>query len=303
MSSCGGAFKLVKKILMLGGDLRQLTIASEFKKEGSEVSFFGFDNSNISIPYYIYKDLKEAIINSEIIVLGIPVSRDNICINSPYTDTEIKINDILTHINSSKIIFGGILSEEFQQNLKQKNVLYFDYGKREELTIENVIPTVEGALSIAIDETPFTLHKSKVLVCGFGRIGKLLSKSLYALGAHVTVSARKLEDLSWIDCFGYEKIHSKNIYENINKYDIIFNTVPYPIIDEECLKRVKKNACIIDLASNPGGIDFKYAKLLDIKVIRALSLPGKVAPETAGKIIKKTISNILTELGVKIWGL
>ena len=75
------------------------------------------------------------------------------------------------------------------------------------------------------------------------------------------------------------------------------------VIDEECLKRVKKNSVIIDLASGSGGIDFKYAKLLDIKVIRALSLPGKIAPQTAGIIIKNTISNILTELGVKIWGM
>lgn len=303
MFICGGAFYLIKKILILGGDLRQLTIASEFKKEGSEISCYGLEKVNIPIPYYIYKDLKDAIENNDIIVMGIPVSRDNIYLNAPFSGNDIKISDIITHLSSSKIIFGGIFPKEFQKELNSKNILSFDYGKREELTIENIIPTVEGALSIAIEETPFTLHKSKILVCGFGRIGKLLSKSLHALGADVTVSARKLEDLSWIDCMGYNKIHTKNINEAINEYDIIFNTIPYPVIDEECLKRVKKNSVIIDLASNPGGVDFKYAKLLDIKVIRALSLPGKVAPETAGKIIKKTITNILTELGVKIWGL
>ena len=34
------------------------------------------------------------------------------------------------------------------------------------------------------------------------------------------------------------------------------------------------------------------------KVIWLLSLPGKVAPKTAGEIIKDTIINILNELGV-----
>jgi len=45
-------------------------------------------------------------------------------------------------------------------------------------------------------------------------------------------------------------------------------------------------------------VDFDAAKELGIKVIWALSLPGKVAPVTAGEIIKGTVINILQELGV-----
>lgn len=292
-----------RKILILGGDLRQFTVASEFKKDGFDVSVYGFNKNTPLIPFYIYQNLKDALKDNDIIISGIPVSRDNIYLNAPYSEDNIKISEIAEYLDSSKILFGGIISKDFKNELNKKDVLNFDYGIREELNIENVIPTVEGALSIAINETPFTLHGANILVTGFGRIGKILSKTLSSLGANVTVSARKTEDLSWIDCFSYKKIKTKNIYESINKYDIIFNTIPYMVIDEECLKRVKKNAVIIDLASNPGGIDFKYAKLLDLKVIRALSLPGKVAPETAGKIIKNTINNILSELGVKIWGI
>ncbi len=292
-----------RKILILGGDLRQFTVASEFKKDGFDVSVFGFNKNTPFVPFYIYNDLKAAINDNDIIILGIPVSRDNVYLNAPYSEEDIKISEITNCLDSSKIVFGGIIYKSLENSLKEKDILNFDYGIREELNIENVIPTVEGALSIAINETPFTLHGANVLVAGFGRIGKILSKALSSLGAFVTVSARKIEDLSWIDCFSYKKIKTKNIYENINKYDIIFNTIPYMVIDEECLKRVKKNAVIIDLASNPGGVDFKYARLLDLKVIRALSLPGKVAPETAGKIIKNTINNILSELGVKIWGI
>ena len=288
---------------MLGGDSRQLTIASEFKNEGFDISFFGFDEKNFPIPYYIYSNLKDAIKENDIIISGLPLSKDNIYLNTPFSSQNIKLDEISEHLNCSKIYFGGMIPEYLTQMLKEKNILFFDYAKREELTIKNVIPTVEGAISIAISETPFTIHGSNILVCGFGRIGKILSKDLASLGANVTVSARKTEDFSWIECFGYQKIHTKNIYENISKYDIIFNTIPYLIIDEECLKRIKKNAIIIDLSSNPGGVDFKYAKLLDIKVIRALSLPGKIAPLSAGRIIKNTISNILTELGVKIWGI
>ena len=43
--------------------------------------------------------------------------------------------------------------------------------------------------------------------------------------------------------------------------------------------------------------DMEAAKDLGVKVIWALGLPGKVAPVTAGNIIKETICNILGELG------
>ena len=47
-----------------------------------------------------------------------------------------------------------------------------------------------------------------------------------------------------------------------------------------------------------GGVDFEAAKAFGVKVIWALSLPGKIAPVTSGAIIKDTIMNIIKELGV-----
>ncbi len=46
------------------------------------------------------------------------------------------------------------------------------------------------------------------------------------------------------------------------------------------------------------GVDFDVARRLSRKVVWALSLPGKTAPDTAGKIIKNTMINMLEELGV-----
>ena len=48
----------------------------------------------------------------------------------------------------------------------------------------------------------------------------------------------------------------------------------------------------------PAGVDFDAAKSLGLKVIWALSLPGKTAPVTSGAIIKDTIMNIINDLGV-----
>ena len=55
---------------------------------------------------------------------------------------------------------------------------------------------------------------------------------------------------------------------------------------------------IIDLASNPGGVDNEAAKERGIKSIWALALPGKVSPSTTADIIKDTIYNVLKEIKI-----
>lgn len=46
------------------------------------------------------------------------------------------------------------------------------------------------------------------------------------------------------------------------------------------------------------GVDLTAAREFNLRVIWALSLPGKTAPVTAGEIIKNTVINILKETGV-----
>lgn len=171
-------------------------------------------------------------------------------------------------------------------------------GEKINSHIPNAVPTAEGAIEIAIAETPITIHGSKSLVLGYGKIGKILSKDLYALGAQTYVEARKYADLAMIEGHGYEPLPLDNLKDHIHEFDIIFNTIPALILDDEILTKVKKDALIIDLASKPGGIDFDAAKAYGLKVIWALSLPGKIAPVSSGAIIKDTIMNIIKELGV-----
>ncbi len=164
--------------------------------------------------------------------------------------------------------------------------------------MENSVPTAEGAIKIAIEETPFSLHGSKCLVLGYGRVGKILARMLQGIGANVWVEARKYADLAMIEGHGYEPLSLNEVKNYIDEFDVIFNTVPSLILDETMLRGVRSDTLIIDLASKPGGVDFNAAKLMGIRVIWALSLPGKISPVTSGMIIKDTIMNIINELEV-----
>lgn len=189
-------------------------------------------------------------------------------------------------------LFNGYL------NHGQSLVTGQDFLSRQDFTILNCIPTVEGALQIAMQKTPVTIHGSKVLVIGYGRIGKLLADKLSALGAETVVSARKQEDFAWLSARRIPYVNTMALQGALGDYDIIFNTVPHMVLPYTLLCELKKTCLIIDLASQPGGVDFKAAEKLGLQTEWALSLPGKVAPDSAARYMKDTLINILRERGI-----
>ncbi len=288
---------MFETISVIGGDLRQLTLARLLKDEGYHIFLYGFDK-DIQLDGLELEPDKDFVLSSDIIVLPVPVSFDGIAINSPYAETPMTIEEFLDGINPSAMVFGGQIQPALKHALEENGIAYRDYLKREELSIRNAVPTAEGAIEIAMSETPITIHGSKCLVTGYGKIGKILSKMLCGLGAQTYVEARKYADLAMIEGHGYESLALGELKNMIGEFDIIFNTIPSMIFDETILKKIKKDALLIDLASKPGGVDFEAAKQLGVRVIWALSLPGKVAPTTSGAIIKDTIMNILKEMEV-----
>lgn len=284
-------------VSVIGGDLRQLTLGRELKKEGFHVFLHGFDKYADDTGLDEEEDLDFALC-SDIIILPVPVTFDGCTINSPYSDSPLALDEFLDGINPSALIFGGQIKPNLQKAFTEKSIKYCDYLTREELAIRNAVPTAEGAIKIAIEETPITLHGSKCLVLGYGRIGKILARMLQGMGANVWVEARKYADLAMIEGHGYEPLALCEVKNFIDEFDIIFNTIPAMILDETLLKSVKSDALIIDLSSKPGGVDFSTARIMGIHVIWALSLPGKISPVTSGIIIKDTIMNIIKELEV-----
>ena len=285
----------------IGGDLRQLLTASMLASDGFHVRIFGFENENSVIPsnIQIAKSVTACVSGTDVAVFPMPYSVNNgILINTPLSATSVDTEDVISALSEDTILFAGKIDSRLAELCRRANIRAIDYAEREELAVMNSIPTAEGAIGIAMDNTPYTINDSKCLVIGYGRIGKILSADLKALGADVTATARKYSDLAWISANGCKAAHTNTLPEIAGQFDIIFNTVPHKILDFKALSATKGDVLIIDLASRPGGVDFEVARDLDRRTIWALSLPGKVAPNTAGKIIKDTLINILEESGV-----
>ena len=270
----------------IGGDLRQLTLLECFKKAGYDVKIYGYNGAEEVV------ESVDEIYDSEILILPMPTCNGQ-NIFAPMFDKNIHINDI-DYTKFKKIFYAGG-NEILNKMLISSGALCIDYLKNEELILKNAISTAEGALDIAISETATTIFKSNVLITGFGKVAKATAKVFSGLGANVYISARKKEAVCEAECVGYTGVDIKEMHQIKKDMDIIINTVPALVLHREFLKGLKEDALIIDLASKPGGVDFDAARELNVRVIWALSLPGKVAPISSGEFIYDTISSILSE--------
>ncbi len=285
-----------KSIAVVGGDLRVVKLIEMLVKDGYKVYTYALENSEDLLNLETVEmcpTLEEALSNSKVVVGPIPLSSDRRRLSTPFGRNSVELEDFIEAMRDKHLIAGNIYIKE---ELENAGVEFTDLLRREEFNVLNTIATAEGTLQIAMEETQRTVHGSNVLVMGFGRIGKVLAKMLDGIGAKVYCEARKDEDISWIKAYGYNPIHLNDLNNELGKFDIIINTIPFQILDEERLNLVNKDVVLIDLASNPGGVDRKVAKEKGIKVIWALSLPGKVAPLTSAEFIKETLYHVLKEL-------
>jgi dipicolinate synthase subunit A len=272
------------KIAVFGGDKRMLFAAKAFADRGHEVLLTGFD-SLMSLCEIRVCTVQQAADECDIAVLPVrPVADGNLF--APFSQHPISINGLADQIGK-KPIFSG--SAPMLKPYISGEIL--DYSANEMFTLRNAELTAEGAVELILREYEGAVCGSRILVTGYGRIGKVLSRYLSMMGAKVTVAARNPDDRDMIAYRGMTAADYPAL--DWSRYQVIVNTVPAEVIDREAIAQMREDVFIIDLASLPGGVDFSAAKDRELTCIHALSLPGKTAPLTAGIIIKDTIMNIL----------
>lgn len=284
----------IETFAVIGGDLRSAYLAGLLAADGYKVITSGFDSTDLPPCVTGCTNPAQAVTLADCVVLPLPVTTDGSTVNAPFSRMRIPLDQVLNGVTPSQILVGGQISDVVRKEAECRGLMISDYLRREELAVMNAVPTAEGAIQLAMEELPVTIQGAKCLVTGFGRVAKTLARLLIALGAHVTVAARKCADLAWARSEGCSAIEISQL-SKAGEYDVIFNTVPVLLFDKAILKDMEKSTLLIDLASRPGGVDFNAAAELQIKTIWALSLPGRVAPKTAGKIIKETILNMIKE--------
>lgn len=139
------------------------------------------------------------LVDADVIIAPIPFTKDGIKITGEIITCKELLNELISR--KDVILISGAIPKNIKNELEAEKIAYFDIMENDSMSINNAIPTAEGAINVAINNTKFTLHGANVLVLGFGRVGKVLAQKLQGMGANVYCEARKKSDLSLITAY------------------------------------------------------------------------------------------------------
>lgn len=212
-----------------------------------------------------------------------PVKDADVVLFSPKNElSDWELDTVISGVKTDALVFTG--NKERIKSLCHARI--FDYSESESFLLDNAYVTAQCAIKLTFENTDFSLNGKKALVLGYGRIGKHLSSMLKSLCADVFIYARREESRLEALLNGFKICELKSL----DIFDLIYNTVPYKIIKKELSDGIAKDSLVMELASSPGGF---YDENVATK---ALGLPGKLMPRSAGKAIYDYVIATLSEL-------
>jgi dipicolinate synthase subunit A len=284
-------------VAFIGGDARQIEVIKRCSELDATLSLIGFNQLQSEFTGASKESLTEDVLKDvDALILPIVGTGDDGEVESIFSDQSIHLKE--EHIQSLPshcVIYTGISNEYLKALVSSYSLDIVQLLDRNDVAIYNSIPTVEGSIMMAIQNTDITIHGSNVVVLGLGRVGMSLARTMHALGAHVRVGARKPEHLARIYEMGLVPFHLNDLKSHVDDCDILFNTIPIPLVTSTVIASMPYHSLILDLASKPGGVDFRFAEKRGIKAILAPGLPGIVAPKSAGKIIANVVTQLIME--------
>ena len=298
-------------VIVVGGDRRQRVVCIQLAEAGFRVAAVGLGSetpSHAAVRRYesVDKALEQACLSGAAfgsdsppcaVILPLPATRDGETVWCPCDPAcRIPLERVAEWMSKHPRLrlFGGCMPPTLTDPLAAYTPdRCTDYYKDETVQIRNAYLTAEAALMLAMEQTDRAVREMTVGVIGYGRIGHMLAHILTALGASVTVCARRAESRAWAACEGCRTLPTNGIDGLCHGFDVIYNTVPTPVLGRDVLLGMDPETLLVDLASAPGGASPEVirdcAERRGLRYLRAPSLPGRYAPDEAGRILAESI--------------
>lgn len=281
-------------LTVLGGDRREVELVRRLAARGARVRVVGLPVED-GLGVERWDDPLAAVKDVTAVVAPMSGADGQGLLPTPLApEKKIRLDErLFAAVGPRRPLFIGVLHPLHRPLAAAYGVRVIELSQVDEIAIANSIPTAEGAVQLAMEKLPITIHGARALVLGFGRCGMTLARLLDAMDAHVGVVARRAADRARAAEMGLTPWMWAQLPEAVARQDVIFNTVPAVVLTDAVLAATPQDVLIIDIASAPGGTNFEAAKRLGRRVVWALGLPGKVAPVTAGRILAEHLPALI----------
>lgn len=282
------------RFAIVGGDRRSALLAELLLGDGHRVRSFALEQAALPAEIPRAACLQECVYGADCVVLPVPAEKSGL-LNTPLSAEALPMEDVMAALWPGQLLIGGRLGEQRVAAAVRARIGAEDLLRRPSFVVGNAALTAEGAVGLLLRESERALWGSRVLLCGFGRIGKLLALRLQAMGAELTVAARGAPDRALAEAFGCEALAFDALEGRIGDFDFIVNTVPARVLTEPLLCLIRQDALLLELASPPGGFDRLLAENIGLHALAAPGLPGKSAPLSAAKLMRQAIYACIQE--------
>ena len=282
------------RFAVLGGDRRSAVRCRLLLQDGHRVSAYALEKAELPKEVPGALCIQSAVYGADAVLLPVPAERGGF-LNTPLSSEQLSMKELTDSLWRGQLMIGGKLSEDSCLSAVKAGLQVEDIMQRADFAAGNAALTAEGAAELLMAESEKSIWRSDILVCGWGRIGKILSTRLKALGAEVCLCARNSGDRALAGCIGYKTIGFSQLESRSGEFDFIINTVPERVISRAALCCCESGSIIMELASAPGGFDRNLAENIGLRVIHAPGLPGKCAPCTGAELIKEAVYRTIAE--------
>ena len=162
---------------VLGGDLRQACLARLLAEDGHRVHTYALSGSVVTPTENLtLADSLDGIGRADCVVLPLPVAGAEGMVNTPLTRSALPLASLLDALSPPQILCGGRVDPVSAAMADARGLILRDYFAREELAVANAVPTAEGAVQLAMEQMPVTIHGARVLITGVGRGGQAAAR-------------------------------------------------------------------------------------------------------------------------------
>lgn len=226
----------------------------------------------------------------DVVVLPYPICEKDGMLWTPLSAQRVQLCETMQEMNQARCVVGGKGAAQWRKDV-------INPGDDEGFVMENAEITAEGAAFCAMRDGKSGIRRSCCLILGCGRIARFLAHKLNRLGAEVIVAARRERDRAYAEASGWQaaSFETEDFCAALARADFVFNTVPYPVLDGEKLRRIRQSAVLYELASPPYGFSMEEARRLGVSAQMESGLPGKYAPQAAASALYHVIKRRMKE--------